>query len=120
MAELKKLETSRTRVPFPRLRDVTCHVTRHLISPNLLPSRPLNRRSSRMTKRRGTCHALTVLIVIVTCIDTEKSVTLKRQQLASDGDALPDVTTPGALRPEEISSDAPHGSIVLYMTKQSE
>ena len=72
-----------------------------------------------MTKRRGTCHALTVLIVIVTCIDTEKSVTLKRRQLASD-DALPDVTTPGALRPEEISLDVPHGSIVLYMTKQSE
>ena len=95
-------------------------MTRHLISPNLLPSRRFDRRSSRITKRLGTCHALTVLIVIVTCIDTEQSVTLKRRQLASDGDALPDVTTPGALRPAEISSDAPHGAIVLYMTKQSE
>jgi hypothetical protein len=56
----------------------------------------------------------------MTCIDAEAPVSAKRRQRDSDRDApLPDITA-RAWRLEEISSDAPHGSLVSYMIKQSE
>ena len=60
-----------------------------------------------------------VLIIIVTCIDAEPSVSAKRLRRDEDRDALPDITT-RAWHLEGITAEAPHGSLVLYMIKQSE
>lgn len=67
-----------------------------------------NRCSSRLTKcLLGMCHAMIVLIAIVTCIDPDQSVLFKHQQLAVDSDGtLPDMALSYCICPNKVSVSA--------------